>query len=358
MKGPNGGWSNASQAKPASELTIRYGHDLLRRESEQWPRYLVVTMPDAYEAAQSYLAKAPTGIGHVRWLDWTHLEETANSLPDETELVIGLGGGTALDASKYVALTKKRPLILVPTIVSTGAIIHGTCARWEGRKLMGTRDDWPWIDAKEVLVDYDVVLEAPEHLNTAGLGDVLCGYAGLAEWRRNARLGVGPPFDEDTVATSAGHHQQIVSGFPETLTSEGHLTAESVRFIMTAVQERDVKALRHPAAPSGDHSLSVCLEEVNNKGWIHGETVAMSAVIIAWHCDESPETLVGRLDTCKVRWRPREIGMNRQELQKGLQEAPRFMSDKAHGLASDSILRREPIVGARFDALWEYLDRV
>ena len=350
-----GGWSDASQAKPAAEYDIKYGHGLLERESSEWPRYAVVTTPSAYEAARSSLAREPDQVVYARWLDWTHLQEITDAVPDDTELIVGLGGGVALDASKYVALKKQTPLVLVPTIVSTGAIIHGMFAKWHGRKALGDLPEWPWIDFQDILVDYDVVLQAPEHLNTAGLGDVLCGYAGLSEWRHNARLGVGPPFDEDAVAVAVKHHEDIVTGFPRTLSTAGELTPDSVELIMTAVHERDNKGLKHPAAASGDHTFWIGFEEVNNKGWVHGEAVAMAAVIIAWHCDESPDTLAERLDTCHVRWRPGEIGISREELKQGLDFAPEFMSDKPGRRNTNSILRNEPIAGPRLDALWEYL---
>ena len=77
-----------------------------------------------------------------------------------------------------MALDKGVPLIQVPSIVSTGAIIHGVLAKFIGRELVGKTDEWPWVDCEYVLVDYDLVLEAPYYLNSAGLGDILCGYAG------------------------------------------------------------------------------------------------------------------------------------------------------------------------------------
>ena len=75
-----------------------------------------------------------------------YLQALSDSLPADAELVVGFGGGRALDASKYVALTKDLPLILVPTVVSTGAIIHSTVAKWSGRMLIGPGDRWPWVD--------------------------------------------------------------------------------------------------------------------------------------------------------------------------------------------------------------------
>ena len=61
------------------------------------------------------------------------------------------------------------------------------------------------------------------------------------------------------------------------------------------------------------------------------------------------------LDVCKVRWRPGEIGVSRDELRKSLEFAPTYMSDATREKDTPSSLRTEPITGARFDALWEFL---
>jgi glycerol dehydrogenase-like iron-containing ADH family enzyme len=357
MQKPKGSWSRTTDdPKSAVDQDIRYGHGLLSQESAEWPPYFVVASPTAFKAARKYLTREPEAYEHVRWLDWNHLQEITDRVPDGVELIVGIGGGIALDASKYVALKTGLPLVLVPTIVSTGAIIHSMFAKWDGHKIVGPSTSWPWLDFDHAVVDYDLVLGAPYYLNTAGLGDVLCGYAAIAEWRRNSRMGVSPPFDSAAVAKTAQHHRDVVMGFPRTLGAEGELTPDSVRFILTAIQERDDKGLIHPAAPAADHLFWLGAEEINEKGWIHGEFVALSAVVIAWHCEESPEMLLEWLDTCKVRRLPSEIGLSRGELLRACEYAPAYLSDEANGRDVPSIVRLEPIAGARFDALWEFLE--
>ncbi len=357
MREPNGSWSGATggTARTAAEQDLRYGSGLLHRESGGWPSYFAVTSPSAYRAARPYLDREPAGFGYARLLDWTHLQDIADSVPGGVELIVGVGGGVAVDASKYVALEKGLPLVLAPTIVSTGAIIHSFFAKWKGHKTIDSPDTWPWINFDHAVIDYDLVLEAPYYLNTAGLGDVLCGYSGFCEWRRNARLGIGEPFDESAAAPTADYFRQIVEGFPLTLDSAGGLTPDSVRLIMEAVRDRDAKNLRSPAAPMADHPLWLAAEEINGRTWIHGEFVALSAVVIAWRCEEGVDTLTGWLDACKVRWRPGDVGVAREELLKALEHAPAFMSDASRGNDVRSILRERPITGARFDALWSFL---
>ena len=226
--------STGEKPRPARDVDIRYGHGLLTRESARWPRYVAVSTPTALAGrAAVSVTQPPAGVGIVNYLDWGHLEEVSNGLPDDAELVVGIGGGVPLDASKYVALRKELPLILVPSIVSTGAIIHGVFSKWEGRVFLPAQA--PFCDCEYVLVDYDYVLQAPEHLNTAGLGDVLCGFAGIAEWRYSAARSTAPPLDNEAVEATLDHHREIAGKFPNTL-DEGNLTSESVRLIMKAVK--------------------------------------------------------------------------------------------------------------------------
>ena len=133
---------------------------------------------------------------------------------------------------------------------------------------MGPAKEWPWIDFDPAIIDYDVILKAPEHLNSAGLGDVLCGYAPIAEWRRNSRLGIGPKFDQEATATAMGHFNEIRVEFPKTFDREDNLTKDSIHLIVTAIQERDDKTLKHPAAPAADHPIWLAAEEINQKTWI------------------------------------------------------------------------------------------
>ena len=358
MREPNGSWSGATggTARTAAEQDLRYGSGLLHRESGGWPSYFAVTSPSAYRAAAAIPGPRAGGGSATPGCSTGRIYRTLpTASPPVSSSSSAVGGGVAVDASKYVALKKGLPLVLVPTIVSTGAIIHSFFAKWKGHKTIDSPDTWPWINFDHAVIDYDLVLEAPYYLNTAGLGDVLCGYSGFCEWRRNARLGIGEPFDESAAAPTADYFRQIVEGFPLTLDSAGGLTPDSVRLIMEAVRDRDAKSLRIPAAPMADHPLWLAAEEINGRTWIHGEFVALSAVVIAWRCEEGVDTLTGWLDACKVRWRPGDVGVAREELLKALEHAPAFMSDASRGNDVRSILRERPITGATFDALWSFL---
>ncbi len=342
------------EARLARDYDIRFGHGLLRSDSANWGRYVVITTPSAWKVAKEHVDHEPAGIGINEWLDRNHLIEVSDSLPDDIDLVVGLGAGRALDHAKLVAHRKGKPLVQVPTVVSTGAIIHGFVADWDGRQIIG---QLVVVNCEYVLVDYDVVLQAPERLNTAGLGDVLCGYAGISEWKYGAQLGKVDPVDESKTAKAEGLFQRIVTEFPASLDDEGNLTPGSVKVIMRAVQDRDDCMVRDERAPGADHSFCFAIEIANDKYWIHGETCALGAVVIAWRTAQNPGKLTGWLDLCKVRWRPSDLEITRDEFGNGVQAWPAWMGDGSGDKpASPSIVVQSPMSEEEIDACWVWLN--
>ena len=345
------GWKQGDKFRPARDVEVRYGHQLVRDESSNWPPYLVVTGHTAWQAASRYVARPPSGIGTVRMLDWGHLEEITSNLPDKAELVVGIGGGTALDAAKYVALRKNLPLRLVPTAVSTGAIIHGIFAKWDGRSTVGSASEWPYCDIEHVLVDYSLVLEAPWYLNTAGLGDVLCMYSGVAEWEYNARNGSAPALDEQAIRPTLKYYKSLTNDFPKTLGRDGTLTAESIRFIMTSVHERDDCQLQNPNTSEAGHLMTQVIEESSQRGLIHGEMAALGSVFVCWATGHG-DRMLQWLQRTHVRYRPTEIGLSKRETRDALAHAPVYFAQR--GLST--VLEREPITGSRFDEAWRFIE--
>jgi glycerol-1-phosphate dehydrogenase [NAD(P)+] len=288
----------------------------------------------------------------VQEVDSAQLDQACAGLPHGASLVIGLGGGLPVDAAKYIALKTELPLVLVPTVVSSGAIIHGIFVR-DKRQVVasGRMGNFPYCDPDHVVVDYDVVLAGPWYLNTGGLGDVLCAYADVGEWDALARRGaVQPPPAEQLDGFVTGL-REIAEEFPRTLSPEGSLTPRSIRFIMKSIQERDARRLASPKRFGAGHLVSIIVELMLDRRTVHGEMAALGAVSVCWAAG-GEQMLRDWLDGCKVRYRPADAGISKDEFRAVMAEAVPFFTR----FGVETVLVREPVVGDRFDALWRVLE--
>lgn len=90
-------------------------------------------------------------------------------------VVVGVGGGKALDTAKGVAYVEKVPVVSVPTIASTDAPTSAIAVTYtedhvfDGNILLSRN---PEI----VLVDTEVITRAPVRFLVAGMGDALSTY--------------------------------------------------------------------------------------------------------------------------------------------------------------------------------------
>tara|TARA_B100001123_G_scaffold445352_1_gene596702 strand:- start:4513 stop:5574 length:1062 start_codon:yes stop_codon:yes gene_type:complete len=333
-------WTNGSNFRPARDVEIKYGKDLIKNESKNWPSYVVVTTKTSGKDFNQFTSSIPRGIGIVNMLDWDHLEEVSNALPDDADLVIGLGGGTALDASKYVALRKNLPLRLIPSIVSTGAIIHGVFAKWKGRKIIA--GEGAYCDFEHVLVDYDLVSKSPWYLNTAGIGDVLCMWSDFSEWKFLSDHSDFPTVDEQLISPAIKYLESLVSNFPATLGRNGEFTNETIKFIMNSIHERDDRMVKSKYMTGAGHYMTLAIEGILDRGGlIHGELAALGAVIVEFACGSDTKNIENMLTTCKVRYKPGDIGITTEEFLKVLDNLYDFYSKNNISVLSHVDLNKE-----------------
>lgn len=107
------------------------------------------------------------------------LEGLAVNLPEQVEVVYGIGGGLAADAAKYVAWKHGLPSVIIPTVLSVDGFFTALAAvRREGTVKYSVTGP-----AEKVIVDFDVVANAPAHLRGTGINQILSMTTGLLDWR-------------------------------------------------------------------------------------------------------------------------------------------------------------------------------
>jgi glycerol dehydrogenase len=99
-------------------------------------------------------------------------EIVASLIGVEVAVVIGIGGGKALDAGKAVSLRLGVPVVTVPTVASNDSPTSKAVAMYDEQHRMASVDQLA-ANPHAVVVDTTLIAAAPVHFLRAGVGDAV-----------------------------------------------------------------------------------------------------------------------------------------------------------------------------------------
>lgn len=102
---------------------------------------------------------------------------------EDFKVVIGIGGGRVLDTAKYAAYISKAVYICLPTTLSNDSLaspfsVLGTVDK--NRKTLACKIP------TAIIVDTDMILNAPVSQTLSGIGDTLAKHTALYDWKLEA----------------------------------------------------------------------------------------------------------------------------------------------------------------------------
>ena len=231
------------------------------------------------------------------------VEHTAD---DGAEVVVGFGGGTALDTAKYLAWKRGLPLVQIPTITSVDAgFTDAIGVRADGRvRYVGT------IVPEEVVLDIDLIRSAPARLNRAGIGDVLSCHTGLHDWRAAVDAGEGVAWN----AAAADLGEALLTELDSMIADIRECTPEGIRWLADCYRRIGAACavLGHSRFEEGsEHFWAYAYEHATGAHHVHGELISFAVVAVAHVQDNDPEFAHGIVSRAGSAANPDDLGISR-----------------------------------------------
>lgn len=207
-------------------------------------------------------------------------------LPKSATVVIGMGGGKALDIAKYVAFLARLPYFAVPTSLSN----DGFCSPQSSLTVRGQRRSLPAALPQGVIIDTGVCREAPRLLTLSGVGDLVAKLTAVKDWKL-AFHATGEAIDDFAALLS----DSSIHAFR----SHPVFDAEGFRLLATGLLlngiAMEIAGSSRPASGS-EHLISHALDALSARPRLHGLQVGVASYLVSLLQREHTETIAGLFD--------------------------------------------------------------
>lgn len=220
---------------------------------------------------------------------------------EKVTAVVGVGGGKTLDTAKAVAYSLKRPLVVVPTIAATDAptsalsVIYTDEGVFEEYLILPKNPDL-------VLVDTQIVAEAPVRFLVSGMGDALATWfeADAASRSASANMPGGRPTAAALALAKLCYDTLLEYGLSAKLAVEKHVVTPAVERIVEANTLLSGLGFESGglAAAHAIHNGFTVIHETHER--YHGEKVAFSTIVQLVMEDRYTDEIEEVLEFCEI----------------------------------------------------------
>ncbi|NLH49102.1 MAG: iron-containing alcohol dehydrogenase family protein [Myxococcales bacterium] len=299
-----------------------YGTDLIPTLDQRYfDDCVVFCAPEAWNIAKHQFKFPPKEIAVPKEMEQARLERRIQRMP-QSETVFGIGGGSACDAAKLFAHLTHARLILVPSILSVDAPFTKAIGVRVNHRVRYVGEVYP----DHLLIDFNLIRQAPPKLNRAGVGDILSIYTALSDWRL-AHQATGEAFDE----TLAGQSQALLDRLFAGATAIRDCTDEGLKLLselyVAEVALCEIAGNSRPEEGS-EHYFAYCLESLTHKQYLHGELIALGVLLGALYQEQPLDRILAFLHETQVEYRPAAIGVTDEEICHTLIALPQYLTEE------------------------------
>jgi glycerol dehydrogenase len=219
----------------------------------------------------------------------------------DLDVVIGVGGGKAIDTAKAVSHYSERPIVIVPTIASTDAPCSALSVIYTEK---GVFESYLFLrnNPNAVIVDVDIVAAAPARLLVSGMGDALATYfeARACDISRSTVISGGKPSKTALALAELCYNILMQDGLKAKISAENHVVSTALENVIEANTFLSGVGFESGglAAAHAIHNGFTVLPETHSA--YHGEKVAFGTIaqLVLENADD--EDIFEVIEFCKA----------------------------------------------------------
>ena len=279
-----------------SAPNIISGRGVVRELTRLHGRVLVVSMEIPWAVTAKALGHwQPSALHMVPDMDMATLERTNATLPP-CDVVVGVGGGSCCDTAKYLAWKRGCPMVLVPTIVSVDAPLTNMIAVRSENKVHYIGDIFP----EDILIDHDIIQQAPAELNRAGACDIASIHTALHDWSL-AHENTGEKYDagiakeaEECLSELDRNAEEVHAVSPKGIDTLVDLYRREVEFCARLGNSRPEEG--------AEHIVAYNIEHLTKRHYVHGDIVGLGIYVISRLQNNGPGWAEELIRRCGLRY--------------------------------------------------------
>jgi len=232
----------------------------------------------------------------------------------EADVVIGVGGGKAIDVAKYSSYIAAKPFVSIPTAPSHDGIASPFASIKDVNRVTSVKASTPVL----VVADVNVMAKAPRRNIVAGCGDLIGKFSAVLDWRLAHKLR-GEYYGDYAASLSLLSAKHIVKY--SKMFSARQIPLEAVRVLVEALISSGIAMAiagsTRPASGS-EHLIAHAIDVVANFPALHGEEVGIGSIIALYLHGKNWRRIKKMLSDMGAPTKISQINVSREQMVKAL----------------------------------------
>lgn len=320
-------------------LSLRTGQNCATNIGKEIGRFCVMTMEIPWKVTSEKIGGSPEAVIFIETMEEEWLDKMCEKLP-VCDTVVGVGGGMAIDAAKYVSWKKGIRLVSIPTILSVDAFTTPAAGIRRNHEVLYVGQASP----DPLVIDFGIIRTAPPELNIAGIGDLLSMHTASYDWTyANAKGKSEYTFSKEAIDKA----DKILNMLYGVL---GDIKDNTDKGLMAIVEGYiDLNTICLPAGhfrveEGSEHYLFYELEERLKRPFVHGYIVGMGIYLMSQLQNNRFSFIRDVMDEVALPYHPSILDIHRNDLIDSLLNLKKYVATRPklwYTVINDSNITRE-----------------